>query len=482
MLPLAACNAAVNSVSRRPRPHARTARLWHEPERIAPLSQPTTKASPLTARRSGALTGRVRVPGDKSISLRSLILGALAVGETRITGMLEGEDAISTANAMKALGATVERTGERAWRVLGVGVGGFAEPSAALDFGNSGTGCRLAMGAVAGCPITVIFDGDASLRTRPMRRILDPLEKMGARTLEIREGGRLPAVLRGAAEPIPIEYEAPVPSAQLKSAVLLAGLAAPGSTTVIEKEATRDHTEKMLRHFGANVRVTTIGTHGRRITLEGQPELEAAPVVVPADPSSAAFPLVAALIVPGSEIILEGVMLNPLRTGLYATLREMGALIEVLAQRNEGGEDVTDLRVRAGGLKGVDVPAERAPTMIDEYPILAVAAAFAEGVTRMRGLQELRVKESDRLEATAAMLRGNGVEVEIEGDDLIVHGKGRAGGGGVVATHMDHRIAMSALVMGLGSEQPVAVDDAAFIATSFPGFVELMRSLGAEFG
>jgi len=438
-------------------------------------------ATPLTARRSGPLTGRVRVPGDKSISLRSLILGAMAVGETRITGMLEGEDAISTANAMKALGAAVERTGERAWRVRGVGVGGFAEPSAPLDFGNSGTGCRLSMGAVAGCPITVTFDGDASLRTRPMRRILDPLELMGARTLEIRDGGRLPAVVRGARDPIPIEYEATVPSAQLKSAVLLAGLAAPGSTTVIEKEATRDHTEKLLKHFGANLRVTTIGTHGRRITLEGQPELEAAPVVVPADPSSAAFPLIAALIVPGSEIVLEGVMLNPLRTGLYTTLREMGASIETVEKRNEGGEDVADLRIKAGPLKAVDVPAERAPSMIDEYPILAVAAAFAEGATRMNGLKELRVKESDRFEAVVAMLRGNGVEIEVEGDDLIVHGKGRAAGGGVVTTHMDHRIAMSALVMGLASEQGVAVDDSAFIATSFTGFTDLMRSLGADF-
>jgi 3-phosphoshikimate 1-carboxyvinyltransferase len=436
--------------------------------------------SPLAARRSGALSGRARVPGDKSISLRSLILGALAVGETRITGMLEGEDAISTANAMKALGATVERTGEQAWRVLGVGVGGFAEPRGALDFGNSGTGCRLTMGAVAGCPITVTFDGDASLRTRPMRRILDPLQKMGARTLEIQEGGRLPTMMRGATDPIPIEYEPPVPSAQDKSAVLLAGLAAPGTTTVIENEATRDHTEKMLKHFGASIRSAPHGAHGRRITLEGQPELEPAPITVPADPSSAAFPLVAALIVPGSEVILDGVMMNPLRTGLITTLQEMGATIEVLAQRNEGGEDVADLRVRAGALKGVDVPAARAPTMIDEYPILAVAAAFAEGTTRMQGLQELRVKESDRLEATAAMLRGNGVDVAIEGDDLIVQGKGRATGGGMVTTHMDHRIAMSALVMGLGSEQPVGVDDAAFIATSFPGFMELMRSLGAD--
>jgi 3-phosphoshikimate 1-carboxyvinyltransferase len=381
---------------------------------------------------------------------------------------------------MQALGASVERTGEGAFRVWGVGVSGFAEPAAPLDFGNSGTGCRLTMGAVAGCPITAVFDGDPSLRKRPMRRILEPLEKMGARTLAAADGGRLPVTLRGALDPMPIEYEAPVPSAQLKSAVLLAGLAAPGTTIVIEKEATRDHTEKMLRHFGAILRIAPAGANGRRITLEGQPELEAAPVMVPADPSSAAFPLVGALIVPGSEIVLEGVMTNPLRAGLLATLREMGAAIEVLEQRNEGGEEVADLRVRAGGLKGVDVPPERAPTMIDEYPILAVAAAFAEGATRMRGLQELRVKESDRLAATAAMLRVNGVEAEIVGDDLIVHGRGRAMGGGIVATHMDHRIAMSALVMGLAGEQPIAVDDAAFIATSFPGFVELMRSLGAD--
>ena len=437
-------------------------------------------ATPLTARRGGPLAGRVRVPGDKSISLRSLILGALTVGETKITGMLEGEDAMSTANAMRALGATVERTGEAAWRILGVGVGGFAAPRAALDFGNSGTGCRLAMGAVAGCPITATFDGDASLRSRPMRRILDPLEKMGARTLQMSDKGRLPATLQGARDPIPISYEAEVPSAQLKSAVLLAGLAAPGETTVIEEEATRDHTERMLKHFGATIRVTALGEHGRKITLQGQPELEPAPIVVPADPSSAAFPMIAALIVPGSELILEGVMTNPLRSGLLTTLREMGAAIEILESRNDGGEDVADLRVRAGALKGVDVPAERAPSMIDEYPILAVAAAFAEGPTRMRGLKELRVKESDRLAATAALLRNNGVEVEIVDDDLIVQGRGRAGGGGLVATHMDHRIAMSALVLGLATEQPVNVDDTAFIATSFPGFVEMMRSLGAE--
>jgi 3-phosphoshikimate 1-carboxyvinyltransferase len=435
--------------------------------------------APLTARRAGPLKGRLRVPGDKSISHRALILGALAVGETRIGGLLEGEDVIHTAKAMRALGARVERTGEGEWRVHGVGVGGLGQPLAALDFGNSGTGCRLVLGAVAGCPITAGFDGDASLRKRPMRRVLDPLERIGAHALAAAEGGRLPLMLQGARDPIPIVFEPPVASAQLKSAVLLAGLAAPGETVVVERVATRDHTEKMLAHFGAEVRVEPHGAHGRRITLTGQPELAPRPITVPADPSSAAFPLVAALIAPGSEVILDGVMTNPLRAGLLATLAEMGADIERLAVRNEGGEDVADLRVRAGGLRGVDVPPERAASMIDEYPVLAVAAAFAEGTTRMRGLGELRVKESDRLAATAALLRVNGVEAEIEGDDLIVHGTGRAPGGGVVTTHMDHRIAMAALVMGLASERPVAIDDGSFIATSFPEFVPMIRGLGA---
>ncbi|HKS63276.1 MAG TPA: 3-phosphoshikimate 1-carboxyvinyltransferase, partial [Xanthobacteraceae bacterium] len=422
----------------------------------------------------------IRVPGDKSISHRALILGAMTVGETTITGLLEGEDVHRTADAMRALGARVERTGEGAWSVRGVGVAGFAAPAAALDFGNSGTGCRLVIGAVAGCPITARFDGDASLRSRPQRRVLDPLERMGARAVSVADGGRLPLTLQGARDPIPIVYAPPAASAQLKSAVLLAGLAAPGETVVAEAEATRDHTERMLRHFGADVRVEREGAHGRRVTLKGQPELVAAPVTVPADPSSAAFPLVAALIVPGSEVVLEGVMTNVTRTGLFKTLREMGATIEELDRRLEGGEDVADLRVRTSSLRGVEVPPERAPFMIDEYLVLGVAASFAEGVTRMRGLKELRVKESDRLAATADMLRVNGVAVEIEGDDLIVHGKGRAAGGGLVKTHMDHRIAMSALVMGLASEKPVHVDDTAFIATSFPGFVEMMRRMGGE--
>jgi 3-phosphoshikimate 1-carboxyvinyltransferase len=435
--------------------------------------------APLTARRHGPLVGRVRVPGDKSISHRALILGALAVGETRIEGLLEGEDVINTARAVEALGVRVTRRGRGEWRLHGVGVGGFAAPERALDFGNSGTGCRLMLGAVAGCPIAATFDGDASLRKRPMRRVLEPLQRIGAHTLTSSDG-RLPLTLAGAHEPIPIVFEPQVASAQLKSAVLLAGLAAPGETVVVEAEATRDHTEKMLAHFGADIRVAPAGPHGRRISLAGQPELTPRPIVVPADPSSAAFPLVAAVITPGSDVILEGVMLNPLRTGLLATLTEMGASIEPIDVRNEGGEEVADLRVRAGSLRAVEVPAARAPSMIDEYPVLAVAAAFAEGTTVMRGLKELRVKESDRLAGTAALLRANGVAVDVEGDDLIVHGKGRAVGGGVVATHMDHRIAMSALVMGLASAKPVAVDDAAFIATSFPGFADLMRSLGAD--
>ena len=437
--------------------------------------------SPLEARSSGPLAGKARVPGDKSISHRALILGALAVGETRISGLLEGEDVLNTARAMQALGARVERTGAFAWSVRGVGVAAFAQPENPLDFGNSGTGCRLVMGAVAGCPITAIFDGDASLRGRPMRRVLDPLELMGARVGAAREGGRLPLTLNGARDPLPILYRTPVASAQIKSAVLLAGLAAPGITTVIETEASRDHTELMLKHFGAQIVSTREGGHGRKIALTGQPELHGADVVVPADPSSAAFPIVAALIVEGSDIILSDVMTNPLRTGLFTTLREMGASIEQSQIRGDAGEPMAQFRIRASKLRGVEVPPERAPSMIDEYLVLAVAAAFAEGTTIMRGLQELRVKESDRLEATAAMLRVNGVQVDISGDDMIVEGKGHVAGDGLVATHMDHRIAMSALVMGLASDKPVKVDDTAFIATSFPDFIPMMRSLGAEF-
>jgi len=447
------------------------------PKMPAPSSQ-----TAVAARRSGPLKGRLRAPGDKSISHRALIIGALAVGRTMISGLLEGEDVINTARAMRAFGARVERCGEEKWQVDGVGVGGFAAPSAPLDFGNSGTGCRLVMGAAGGCPITATFDGDASLRRRPMKRILEPILRMGARVIAADEGDHLPITLAGARDPIPIVYRTPVPSAQVKSAVLLAGLAAPGATTVIEAEATRDHTERMLAHFGAELTIAPDGAEGRRITLTGQPELVPAPIAVPADPSSAAFPLVAALIVPGSDLILTDMLINPLRTGLLTTLAAMGASVDILERRVEGGEELADLRVRSSALHGIDVPAARAPSMIDEYPILAVAAAFAEGITTMRGLKELRVKESDRLAATAAMLRVNGVAVEIVGDDLIVHGRGRVEGGGLVVTHMDHRIAMAALTMGLASEKPVAVDDASFIATSFPGFVETMRGLGGDLG
>lgn len=434
----------------------------------------------MTARRGRPLVGRVRVPGDKSISHRALILGALAAGSTQISGLLEGDDVLNTANAMRALGARIARIGAGAWRVDGVGVAGFAEPAGPLDFGNSGTGCRLVMGAAAGCPIVTTFDGDASLRKRPMRRVLDPLALMGARVTAAAEGGRLPITLAGAHDPMPVRYRTPVPSAQIKSAVLLAGLAAPGITTVIETEASRDHTELMLAHFGADVKSEPEGAFGRRISLVGQPELAPTRVAVPADPSSAAFPMVAALLVPGSDIFLPDIMTNPLRTGLITTLREMGAAIVEEDLRHDGGEAMAGFRVRHSALRGVEVPPQRAPAMIDEYPILAVAAAFADGTTVMRGLKELRVKESDRLAATADMLRINGIEAEISGEDLAVRGRGYAQGGGLVATHMDHRIAMAALVLGLAADKPVGVDDAGFIATSFPGFADLMRGLGGD--
>ncbi len=437
---------------------------------------------PLSARPVRGLSGRVRPPGDKSISHRSMILGLLSVGETVVSGLLEGDDVLRTADACRALGARIVRTGEGAWTISGVGIGGLRSPDAVLDFGNAGTGSRLMMGVVGGHDVTASFDGDASLRKRPMRRILDPLMLMGAEVVSQAEGGRCPITIKGAAEPNPIEYRTPVASAQIKSAVLLAALNAPGETTVIEAEASRDHTEKMLAYFGASLTVTPEGAHGRRIVLKGRPELSPRPIMVPVDPSSAAFPLVAALVVPGSEIVIEGMMMNPLRIGLLTTLREMGADIVELDRRIEGGEEVADLRVRASTLKGVDVPAARAPSMIDEYPVLAVAAAFAEGETRMRGLQELRVKESDRLQAVADGLAANGVDHAIDGDDLIVRGgAGTVRGGGTVATHLDHRIAMSFLVMGCASSKPVTVDDDRMIATSFPSFSPLMTGLGADF-
>lgn len=436
----------------------------------------------LTAQKSPQLAGNPRIPGDKSISHRGLIFGALAVGETTVNGLLEAEDVLNTASVLRELGADIRRDENGTWHVHGVGVGGFAEPTQPLDHGNSGTGVRLMMGAVATTPITATFTGDASLRRRPMRRVLDPLALFGTQATG-REGGLLPITMKGAANPVPVTYRLPVPSAQVKSAVLLAGLNAPGETTVLEAEATRDHTERMLTHFGAKVRVSKTGDGLTAITLTGQPELRAQRVVVPADPSSAAFPLVASLVVPGSKLTIPGVMLNPTRTGLLTVLKRMGADIDVVNQRMECGEIIGDLVVSASELKGTDVEPELAPSMIDEFPILAIAASFAEGKTRMNGLAELRVKESDRLAAVADGLKAIGVSFELGQDWLVVEGRGasRVPGGGVVTTHMDHRIAMSFLVAGLASNDPVTVDDIGFIATSFPTFVPMMEALGASF-
>jgi 3-phosphoshikimate 1-carboxyvinyltransferase len=434
----------------------------------------------LTASRSEGLKGRIRVPGDKSISHRALILGALATGRTRITGLLEADDVLATARAIAALGAEIFQEGG-AYVVQGEGVGGLRTPDAPLDFGNSGTGSRLMLGVVAGNDVIAEFTGDASLCRRPMGRVLTPLKKMGLAIEGDAERTNLPLRVRGTPDLIPIEYALPVPSAQVKSAVLLAGLHAPGRTTVIEKLPTRDHTERMLRFFGAEVNVEAESGGGRSVSVMGDAELHGADLTVPGDPSSAAFAIAAALICPRSDIVIEGVLMNPTRTGFIETLREMGASIEVLDMREEGGEPVADLRVKSSKLRGVAVPPERAPSMIDEYPVLAMVAAFAEGETHMQGLAELKVKESDRLAATAAGLAACGVETRVEGDDLIVSGKGSVKGAGRVETHMDHRIAMAFLILGLGAASPVTVDDTSMIATSFPNFVELMTGLGANF-
>jgi 3-phosphoshikimate 1-carboxyvinyltransferase len=437
-------------------------------------------AQPATASRSGALSGRVRMPGDKSISHRSFMFGGLASGRTTITGLLEGEDVLRTGEAMKAMGATIVKDGD-AWLIDGVGNGCLMQPEAPLDFGNAGTGSRLTMGLVGTYDMETTFIGDASLSKRPMGRVLDPLRRMGVQVIEAAPGDRMPLTLRGPRQAAPIDYRVPMASAQVKSAVLLAGLNTPGITTVIEPVMTRDHTEKMLKGFGAHIEVETDGEGVRHIRVQGQTPLKGQPIAVPGDPSSAGFPLVAALIVPGSDVTIENVLMNPTRTGLILTLQEMGASIELVNPRNAGGEDVADLRVRASELKGVTVPAERAPSMIDEYPVLAVAAAFAEGETRMQGLDELRVKESDRLAAVARGLEANGVDCTEGHDWLTVRGRpgGKGLGGGIVATHLDHRIAMSFLIMGLASETPVTVDDATMIATSFPEFMGLMTGLGA---
>ncbi len=435
---------------------------------------------PMTARRSGALRGVAEVPGDKSISHRALILGALSVGETRISGLLEGQDVLDTAKAMRAFGAEVTRLGAGDWSVHGVGVGGFAEPADVIDCGNSGTGVRLIMGAMATSPVSATFTGDASLRKRPMGRVTEPLALFGARAFG-RQGGRLPMTVIGAAEPVPVRYTVPMPSAQVKSAILLAGLNAPGETVVIEKEPTRDHSERMLRGFGARLTVED-APEGRIITLTGRPELRPQTVAVPRDPSSAAFPVCAALIVEGSDILVPGVSQNPTRNGLYTTLVEMGADIGFENPREEGGEPVADLRVRFSALKGIEVPEERAASMIDEYPVLSVVAACAEGTTVMRGVKELRVKESDRIDAMARGLEAMGVRVEEDEDTLIVHGMGPGGvpGGATARTHIDHRIAMSFLVLGLAAKKPVSIDDGSPIATSFPVFEGLMAGLGAQ--
>ncbi len=435
--------------------------------------------TPLTSGTASALNGRLRAPGDKSVSHRALILGALAIGRTQVSGLLEGEDVLRSAAAMRALGAGIERSSEGSWTIDGIGLSGLNEPQDVLDLGNSGTGARLLMGLVASHPITTFFTGDTSLRRRPMARVAEPLERIGARILA-REGGRMPLAVIGACSPLPIVYRLPVASAQVKSAVLLAGLNAPGETSVIEPQPTRDHSEHMLRHFGAAVSSAEEPDGARRITLKGQPELRAADLAVPGDPSSAAFPAVAALLLPGSQVVIEGVGVNPLRTGLYDTLQAMGAELHFGNARVAAGEPVADLTLRASALCGVEVPADRAPRMIDEYPILAVAAACARGRTVMHGLGELRVKESDRLAAVAQGLAACGVSVDVVGDTLAVEGQGGPPpGGAAIATKLDHRIAMAFLVLGMAARQPVRVDDGDTIATSFPGFVAAMNGLGA---
>ncbi|MFP4464554.1 MAG: 3-phosphoshikimate 1-carboxyvinyltransferase [Alphaproteobacteria bacterium] len=427
------------------------------------------------------LSGFPLIPGDKSISHRSIMLGGLAIGETMISGLLEGEDVLHTAMAMRAMGAKVERGDDGLWRVHGVGVGGLHEPDCVLDMGNSGTSTRLLIGLVGGCDITATFTGDASLVKRPMKRVITPLKEMGAQFLG-RSGGRLPLTVQGAQDALSIEYKLPVASAQVKSAVMLAGLNAAGRTTVIEDRPTRDHTENMLRHFGAEVNVEEVESGVFAVSLDGYQELRGAAVDVPRDPSSAAFAAVAALIVEGSEITMSNVGVNPRRDGVFVTLQEMGADIQYLSKRLEAGEPVASLKVSANNvLKGVDVPESRVPSMIDEFPILAVAASCADGTTRMRGLAELRVKESDRLLMMANGLKACGVNLEMGEDSLTIHGNGKPPKGGVtVETALDHRIAMSFLVLGCASEAPVAVDDASPIKTSFPNFIELMNDLGAD--
>ena len=441
------------------------------------MNQIQPKTQPLISRKAAGLKGRIKVPGDKSMSHRALMFGAIAIGETTIKGLLEAEDVVNTAKAMAALGASTHRDDLGVWHVQGVGVAGLQSPKDSLDFGNSGTGVRLAMGLMATTPLVAHCVGDASLSRRPMGRVTIPLQQMGV-TFEASEGNRLPLTIHGAKHAVPMTYTLPVASAQVKSAVLLAGLNAPGKTTVIEPILTRDHTERMLTAFGAKLSIEDVDGV-RHVSVEGQHELKAQDLDIPGDPSSAAFPMVAALLTEGSDITIENIMLNPTRTGLITTLIEMGGRITIENRRVSGGEDVGDLRIQSSELRGVRVPAARAPSMIDEYPVLAVAASFAEGTTRMDGLEELRVKESDRLAAVEAGLQANGVMTHSGPDWLEVNGGG-APGGGRVKTHMDHRIAMSFLVMGLASRIHTSIDDGNIIATSFPDFAGLMNGLGAR--
>jgi 3-phosphoshikimate 1-carboxyvinyltransferase len=447
------------------------------------MTHAAENAEPLCLASQGPLLGDVTVPGDKSISHRALMLGALAVGETHVSGLLEGEDVLATAAAMRAMGAEITRTGDGTWRIHGVGVGGLLQPQTALDMGNSGTSTRLLMGLIASHPITATFVGDASLSARPMGRVITPLSQMGATiTATPGPGGwqSLPLTITGLCPAIPLSYTLPVASAQVKSAILLAGLNTPGETTVIEPIATRDHSERMLAGFGAHLSVTP-SPQGRIITIRGEAELRPQDIVVPGDPSSAAFPMVAALIVPGSDVTIRNVGINPTRAGLITVLQAMGGDITLHNQRSVGGEPVADIRVRHSGLTGIDVPPDGAPSMIDEYPILFVAAACANGTTTMRGLDELRVKESDRIAVMAQGLTACGVRCEELPDGLIVHGQGGEPlpGGATVAARLDHRIAMSFAVLGLNVRQRLTVDDARPIATSFPAFVPMLRQLGA---
>jgi 3-phosphoshikimate 1-carboxyvinyltransferase len=443
------------------------------------MTKPATAPYRLSTVHSGPLSGRIRLPGDKSISHRALMFGAVSMGETVIEGLLEGEDVMATGKAMRDMGAHIRKRGER-WHVSGLGVGGLLEPRETLDFGNSGTGVRLCMGLAGTHQFTTRYIGDDSLRSRPMDRVLNPLRTIGVEVVEHRRNC-LPIALRGPRLPLPVEYTVPMASAQVKSCVLLAALPIPGTSRVTEPVMTRDHTEKMLRAFGADIEISTSANGSRLIEMQGLPDLKGQHVTVPGDPSSAAFPLVAALIVPGSDIVIENNLMNPTRTGLIETLQEMGADISIENRRESGGEDIADLHVKHSELKGVTVPAARAPSMIDEYPILAVAAAFASGETRMEGLAELRVKESDRLAVMALGLKANGVDCEEGETSLIVRGGAQKLGGSMVATHLDHRIAMSFLVLGLAAQEPVTIDDQRVIATSFPGFVSDFRRLGAEF-